>query len=273
LSARRQRLVFGEEAEDYDRFRPTYPEELIDDLVTLAGLDGSSPVLEVGMGTGKATVLLAARGIPVLGVEPSRGMAAVARRNTSRFGHVQIEESDFERWDPRGRRFPLVFSAQAWHWVDHDAGFAKVREVLLPGGWLAVFWNRFGWDESELRDALTAAYRSAAPDLRRAGGMHPADIGEETDEDWEREIAAVDGLGDPEVRVYERDLTYSTSDYVGLLATASDVRLMDEATRRALRAAVAEVIDAHGGTVRIRMRTQLYLARRQDPSASTQSHD
>lgn len=266
-----QRLVFGEVAEAYDRFRPTYPERLIDDLVGLARLDGSAPVLEVGAGTGKATVLFAARGIPVLAVEPSAQMAAVARRNTSALARVEIEKGDFERWDPRGRRFPLVFSAQAWHWVDPELGYPKVREVLWPGGWLAVFWNRFAWAQSELRQELTEVYQRVGPELRSAGGMHPGTPDPDSGHDWEMEIASADGFTDAEVRVYEWDRTYSTAEYVGLMATASDVRLMEETGRSALCAAVTEVIDANGGKVAIRMRTRVCLARRQDPSASTQS--
>ncbi|MFZ1996994.1 MAG: class I SAM-dependent methyltransferase, partial [Solirubrobacteraceae bacterium] len=134
---RERRLVFGEVAELYDRHRPTYPPALIDDLIAAAGLDGSQPVLEVGAGTGKATVLFAVRGIPVVAVEPSAEMAAVAGRNGGRFAHVEIEQSDFETWDPRARRFPLVFSAQAWHWVTPAVGRVKARDVLLPRGILA----------------------------------------------------------------------------------------------------------------------------------------
>ena len=89
---RERRLVFGEVAELYDRHRPTYPAELIDDLVALAGLDASRPVLEVGAGTGKATVLFAQRGIPVLAIEPSPEMAAIAGRAAAgRAGSVEIE--------------------------------------------------------------------------------------------------------------------------------------------------------------------------------------
>jgi SAM-dependent methyltransferase len=259
---REQRLVFGEVADLYDRFRPTYPDPLIDELIAVCGLDGSSPALEVGAGTGKATVMFAARGIAVLGIEPNAEMARVARRNCSAYPDVEIEESDFERWDPRGRHFPLVFSAQAWHWVDPGVGYPKARDVLLPEGCLGAFWNRFAWEKSELRDRLLDAYRRAAPELRSAGGMHPANLTPYRDADWEAEIAAVEGLGDPEVRNFEWDRTYSTGEYVGLLATASDVRMLDEPTRARLLAAVAAVIEARGGVLSIRMRTRLCLARR-----------
>jgi hypothetical protein len=92
--------------------------------------------------------------------------------------------------------------------------------------------------------------------------MHPGDPNPYKDEDWEEDVARMEGFGAPEVRVYEWDRTYSTREYVGLLATASDVRLLDDGTRSALCAAAAEVIDAHGGSAVMRMRTRLCLARR-----------
>lgn len=258
---REQRLVFGEVADLYDRHRPSYPPGLIDDLVEIAELDGTKPVLEVGAGTGKATVMFAERGIPVVAVEPSAEMAFVARRNCRRYPGVEIEQSDFEQWDPRERRFPLLFAAQAWHWVDPAVGVAKALEVLSPGGVLAAFWNRLAWDRSELRSALIEAYERAAPELWRESPMHPANLRLE-DRDWESEVGGVDGLTEPEVRYYEWAVDYSAADYTALLNTTSDIRLLDEERRTALFTAVADVIEAQGKPLTVTMDTRLCLARR-----------
>lgn len=259
---RERRLVFGEVADLYDRHRPGYPEPLIDDLVAMARLDGSQTVLEVGAGTAKATLMFAARGIPVLAIEPSAEMAAVARLNCSAHVEVEIEERDFEEWDPAGRRFPLLFSAQAWHWVKPDAGYAKAQEALSRHGILAAFWNRVAWDKSPLREALLDAYRRAAPDLEEDGPMHPANLCPDGEEDWEGEIAAAKGLGGAEIRYYEWEKNSSADDYVGLLATTSEIRLLDEERRMALLSAVSAVIEAQGDQLTLPMRTRLCLARR-----------
>jgi len=257
---RERRLVFGEVAELYDRHRPSYPERLIDDLVAIAGLDGSQAVLEVGAGTAKATLMLAARGIPVVAVEPSVEMAAVARRNCAPFTDVEIEQSDFERWDPHGRRFPLLVSAQAWHWVQPAAGYPKARQALTSDGILAAFWNLIAWETSDLRKALLDAYQRAAPELSTDSPMHPASV--DTDgEDWEGEIAAADGFVDAGSRHYEWEHRYSAAEYVGFLATTSDIRLLADARRAELLAAVAAVIEAHGRSLTLPMRTRLRLAR------------
>lgn len=87
---RRRAGSFGEDAEQYDRARPSYPAVLVDDLLS----EGAHDVLDVGCGTGKVARLFLARGCDVLGVEPDERMAAVARRHG-----VVVEIATFEEWD------------------------------------------------------------------------------------------------------------------------------------------------------------------------------
>ncbi len=264
--ASERRLIFSEVAELYDQHRPTYPERLVDDLVALAGLKRGERVLEVGAGTGKATMMFAKRGIHVLAVEPSQEMAAVARRNCSPYEGVLVEQSDFEDWDPAGRTFPLLFSAQAWHWIRPAVGYPRAREALSHGGLLAAFWNRPVWSWSDMRDDLLSAYARAAPEHPPTGPMHPASSFPDGEEDgraeWQQTIAGADGFGQAEVRDYEWLLDYSAQTYVGLLATTSEIRLLDEHPRTALLAAIARAIEARGNSLRLPMITRLCLARR-----------
>jgi SAM-dependent methyltransferase len=258
---REQRLVFGEVAELYDRHRPAYPDVVIDDLVELAGLGAGSEVLEVGAGTGKATAMFAARGMRVLAVEPSAEMAAVARRVCAAYDEVRIEQRDFERWDPAGRQFPLVFAAQAWHWDDPDVGFAKAASVLRPGGVLAAFWNRPMWARAALREVLIEAYRQAAPEvLGETDPMHPANSPSGDEVEWRSGVAAADGLGDVAVRDYEWSEAYTAHDYASLLQTHSTVRVMDPDRRRALVDAVGSAIESHGNALELPFVTRVYLA-------------
>ena len=127
---RERALSFGGEAALYDRVRPSYPEALIEDLMALK----PERALDVGCGTGKVARLLVARGCDVLGVEPDPRMADVARSRG-----IAVEVASFEAWDPAGRRFALLVSGQAWHWVDPAQGAAKAADVLHPGGHLAAF--------------------------------------------------------------------------------------------------------------------------------------
>lgn len=90
----------------------------------------------------------------------------------------------------------------------------------------------------------------------------PANLCPDRDADWEGEIAAADDLGSPEICYYEWGQHYSAADYAGLLATLSEIRLLNETRRRALLAAVIAAIDVHRETLTLPMRTRLCLARR-----------
>lgn len=256
-----RRLVFGEVAELYDASRPTYPARLIDDLLENAVVEPGSRVLEVGAGTGKATTLVAARGIAVLAIEPSSAMAAIARRNCAAYPDVQIVESDFEHWDPGGQTFALLYCAQAWHWIDPELRFARARAALLPSGVLAAFWNRPAWGWSPLRESLRRVYSATVPDLEPDGPLHPANETPDGDEDWAGEIAAARGFDEGVVHHYDWSLDYSAAEYVRLLGTLSEIRLLDRPQRDALTQGVGAAIEEHGGTLTMPMRTRLCLAR------------
>ena len=101
--------------------RPSYPPALIDALLA----DGERTVLDVGCGTGIASALFAARGCAVTGVEVDSRMAEIARAKG-----LEVEVSTFERWDDCGRRFDVVASGQAWHWIDPTAGATRAADVL-----------------------------------------------------------------------------------------------------------------------------------------------
>ena len=146
---------FGADAEQYDRVRPGYPAELVDDLLA----DGAVDVLDVGCGTGIASRLFAERGCRVVGVEPDDRMASVAWRHS-----LMVEDGTFETWDPAGRTFDLVISGQAWHWVDPEVGPRKAADVLRPGGRIGLFWNQ-GRHPDELRGEIEAVYERLAPRL------------------------------------------------------------------------------------------------------------
>ena len=262
---RELRLSFGEVAELYELARPSYPAELVDDVIAFAfaGHGTAGRALEVGAGTGKATVMFAERAVAVRALEPSPAMAAIARRNCARYPHVAIEETDLEHCTGELGAFGLVFSAQAWHWVTPELKYVRARQALRAGGALAAFWNRPVWERSPLRADLSAVYLEFAPDLGPDPG--PADPALNTPadrwEDWAGEIEAAAGFGRPEVRRYEWTCDYTAAEYVALLSTHSDHIVLPDGRRAELMGAVTDVIDAHGGTLRMNYATKLCLAR------------
>jgi 16S rRNA A1518/A1519 N6-dimethyltransferase RsmA/KsgA/DIM1 with predicted DNA glycosylase/AP lyase activity len=78
---REQRFTFDEVGAQYDRYRPGYPDQLFDDLVSLSGISHDERVLEIGCGTGQATRALARRGFSMSCLEPRRQLVCPIPRN------------------------------------------------------------------------------------------------------------------------------------------------------------------------------------------------
>ena len=125
----------------YDRARPEYPDDLLDELVRRTNLTRGSLVLEVGCGTGKATRPLAARGFRVTCVELGPELAARARTKLTGVGDVEVVQGAFESCEPPdGAAYDALVAATSWHWIDPNVRYRKALHLLRPGGHLA-FWS------------------------------------------------------------------------------------------------------------------------------------
>jgi SAM-dependent methyltransferase len=260
----RQRLSFGSVAELYDRARPSYPERLIDDVVAYAGTAAGAGLnaIEVGAGTGKATVLLAARGVSVLAIEPSDEMARIAQRRCQDFPSVTVQRSEFEhaRFEPGA--FDLLYSAQAWHWIDPQLRYHRARDALARAGALAAFWNRIDWRRCECVEDLAAAYESAGVQYDVYNATYPdptADV--VLEREWHEQIDAATGFEDAETRSYEWVWSYSADLYLELLGTMSTYLVLEPQRRESLFAEIAAAIERCGGTLDLTYESVLCLAR------------
>ena len=256
---REQRFVFGEVADLYDRARPGYPQALVDDVLGFCGLPAPR-VLEVGAGTGKATVAFAARGLEIVALEPTPEMAAVAARNCAAFPRVTVEVATFEEWQGRGSGFDLVLAAQSWQWLRPGVRCRKAHEELRAGGALALFWNIPLWEDAGLRAQLDAVYERHAPELGAMGAFPGLRASKEMAS--MREELDSSGLFEPLTQsLYRSSVAYSVEGWLDLLNTHSDHRLLPEARRSSLLNAVAEALNRRGGAFEMAYETQLYLTR------------
>src|SRR5215207_9145809 len=117
------RATFNQAARDYDAIRPGYPAELFDDIVALAALPVDGRILEVGCGTGQATLPFARRGYAMHCLDIGADLVAVAREHCRPYPNVDFEVVAFEDWEAPAETFDLVMSATAWHWVPPEIGY------------------------------------------------------------------------------------------------------------------------------------------------------
>lgn len=133
---------FSSRVADYVRYRPGYPPALLDWLHRDIGVPATTPVADIGAGTGISTRLLLDAGHPVVAVEPNAAMRAAAEHWLAA-DHPQLTfvAGTAEATTLADASVGLVSAAQAFHWFDTDALRPEWRRILRPGGMALVYWN------------------------------------------------------------------------------------------------------------------------------------
>jgi ubiquinone/menaquinone biosynthesis C-methylase UbiE len=243
---------FTDLADDYDRYRPDYPAEAIACILQTAALGPHSLVADVGCGTGISSRLIAAQGIPVIGIEPNEAMRQRAEAASPASGALLTYRSGrAEATGLANASVNAVLSAQAFHWFEPAAALAEFQRILVLGGWVFLTWN-----ERDETDACTSDYGAVirtASDARdmeqgrhRAGevlGQSPLFENAELSTFIHRQTLDCDGLIG---RAFS--ISYAPRDPSGVMAW---------------RTALNEVFERHRqqGHVTLHYRTSLYLAR------------
>ncbi len=252
--------TFDEIAELYDRARRALPERLFDDLFALAGIEPSrANVLEIGCGTGQATLPLARRGCNVVCVEMGANLAGIARRKLARFPGVEIVNARFEDWEANGATFDLVFAANAWYWLEPEVRYAKAAALLRPGGVLAFTVSRHAFPPGF--DPFFAEIQACYQAIGEARMAWPPPAPDEIP-DAREEIERSGYFEDVRITRYLHVDEFTADEHIALMSTASDHRLMEPAKREWLFAEMRRLIEARpGGRVRRHLVTILHVAR------------
>jgi ubiquinone/menaquinone biosynthesis C-methylase UbiE len=244
-------------ADLYDTYRPSYPIDLIEDIIQISGIQPDGKILEIGSGTGKATILFAQRGFSTLCLEPGQNLIDVARKKLSAYPQVSFVRARFEEWANDQEPFDLVISAQAWHWVPEEVRYEKTASVLKPQGYLAAFWNTYPGMEGKIRQELDQVYQERAPELVKQVKPYNQLI-----ENRAKSLRESPYFEKVVVRQYPWTARYSTKEYLGLLNTYSDHLRLPDDKRSALFTGIAEVIMRNGGFVDRPYLAVVYMAQR-----------
>jgi len=139
--------TFDREAALYHSIRPRYPEVLFDALERVTHLPRPAQLLEIGPGTGQATITLANRDHHITAIEIGPALAEMARRELRTFSNVDIITGAFEDINLPPHSFDLIFAATSFHWIKPGIAFHKSRYLLKPDGHLAIIHTHHISDE------------------------------------------------------------------------------------------------------------------------------
>jgi len=246
-------LSFGAVAKAYERFRPGYPVELFDLVVTYAGRPVRT-ALEIGAGTGKATRLFAQRGVTVTATEPDGAMLAELRRHVP--ASVTTVQAAFEDLRP-GESYGLVYAAAALHWTNPGGRWSRMAALLQPGGVFASFGGPVQLADPTVDEAVRAA---RAPFMDRDDVPSPDGTPPGHDMQWPgTELRQSQWFADVQQSVIERRLALTARDYIGLLSTVSAYLELQAAEQERVYSRIMQVLPE---TVEIAADITVHLARR-----------
>jgi ubiquinone/menaquinone biosynthesis C-methylase UbiE len=169
---------FSDRVENYIRYRPGYPPEVI---ATLRGeaLTPESIVADIGSGTGISAELFLREGCTVYAVEPNNEMRQAAERLLGKYPGFNSVAGTAQATTLANESADLVVAAQAFHWFDTPEARAEFTRILKPEGRVVLMWNerlieatpflreyeqlllRFGTDYASVRHENTDAAKLA----------------------------------------------------------------------------------------------------------------
>ena len=253
--------TFSNVIDDYEYARPKYPQELYDKIQAFCEIDDNADVLEVGAGTGQATDLILRNcfcNIDLL--EVSKEQADFLSEKYRDNGNVVVVCSYFEDM-VEDKKYDVIYSATAFHWIDSEVGYPKAYRMLKTGGTMAVFWQMSSvtYYNFGIFEGLNNIKKKYLPN--ESLGFDDTGI-RQVKEKRIRQIQSGGYFGEPECYEFRWTDTYDADRYVALLNTYSSTQLLEESVRRTYLEEVHRYINDKGGIVEMPQLVMLYLVKK-----------
>lgn len=250
---------FDRSSAEYVLARAVYPAELIESVAKRAALDTNSRVLDIGCGSGQATLDFGRRGCQVVAIDPAQNALDLLAERCKGLSNVELVRSTLEDYAGDASSFDLVTCAQAFHWLDPATASRRVSGLLKPGGHIALFWHmqdiRPGSPQADLY-ALNAKYFDSYP------RMNPPEYAPEFLQAMADVLCRDRYVGDVELEEFRWLLGYSKEMFVALYHSWSKYVTLPESGREAVDAELVAYLDALPEEPEISYRTCCIHAKR-----------
>lgn len=234
-------------AGNYHSVRPRYPASLFEDIKEQCGIDDSSSLMEIGAGSGIATVELAKLGCHIIAIEPGTHLAAIAREQTEKFKNVEVIGSIFENFQTADK-FDVILAFTAFHWLKQGDKYQQVLDLLNSSGSLVLVWNSFFQSDSPATIEVNSAYQEFLPDIYPEESI-VADVNEGVLSKLshrEQEVVANPLFSPVFLRKYLTSYNYDDQTYPKLLNTFPKIVEVEGETRLNFLKRISEIVKRHG---------------------------
>ena len=241
---------FSDRVDDYVRYRPGYPDDLVTTLLDRSGLQNHGVAADIGSGTGIFTAKLLEAGLQVFGVEPNDEMRRAAEYLLEGYNGFTSIAAPAENTGLEDSSVDLITAAQAFHWFNNQPTREEFRRILKPAGHLALIWNRRRTEQAFQRD-YDALLRERAPEYGKVNHMNLDDS----------EIAGFFDSDGPEKHHFTYRQSFEFESLLGRVKSSSYCPLEGSDAFRNLRAGLLELFEKHAvdGTIDFEYDTHLYL--------------
>ncbi len=243
---------FSDRVEDYVKYRPSYPAELIEHLRDHCGLGAGSTVADIGSGTGIFTHLLLATGCRVLAVEPNDAMRHAAERRLGSAPGFHSVTGTAEQTGLDDDAVDLITAAQAFHWFQKDRTRREFQRIGKSGSFVALVWNQRKTD-SAFHDAYDLLLQRHAPEYNAVNQRMLDDTG----------LVAFLGPADYRCVTFDNCQHFDLDGFKGRLQSSSYAPLPGAPGHAELMAGLEGLFEiyAEEGRLAFEYETKLYLGR------------
>lgn len=170
---------FSDRVDNYVRYRPGYPEGVLDILREEIGLTPAAVVADVGSGTGISSEIFLRNGNTVYGVEPNDDMRRAAEVHLRQYPRFRSIHGTAEATTLLSQSVDYVVAAQAFHWFDPQQAKREFARILRPGGWFVLLWNSRQLDSTPFLRAYEMLLQEYGTDYREVqhGNISTAVLG------------------------------------------------------------------------------------------------
>jgi SAM-dependent methyltransferase len=242
---------FSDRVENYAKYRPGYPDDMLHFLRTL--VRPPATVADIGSGTGILTRQLLNNGYEVYAVEPNDAMRSEAERTLSGYPAFRSVPGTAEATKLADRSVVFITCAQAFHWFDRVKTKLEFSRTLKPEGMAALIWNERLEDSSPVNREYDNLLKSMAPDYQNVSHRQ---VGLE-------EIRSFFAPGEVQLRTFPNDQILDREGFLGRLLSSSYVPNLGQPGHREIVDAAGKIFDAHNvaGRITFDCETKFYVGR------------
>ena len=243
---------FSTRVDNYVRFRPGYPPEVLQLLKSECGLTKDSIIADIGSGTGILTRIFLENGNRVFGVEPNAAMRGAGEQLLRQFPLFTSVAGRSETTTLPDRSVDFVTAAQAAHWFDQQPTRQEFRRILKLGGWTVLIWNE--------RCTDTTPFLRAYEQVLISYGNDYQDVRHERTTENIGSFFAPDPYQE---RIFEMRQHFDYPSFEGRVLSSSYAPAPGHANHQPMLRELRRIFDEHqaGGKVSMEYKTRVYYAR------------